>query len=636
MPSHIIKNSTVLLTLGASLLGLAASAAPTVYAESATVKVRPSTPARTQPSIALTAARNEFASFQVVVAGGSGGVSGVRARFAGLSGPSSIPAANLTLYREAYLDITSSSGAFGQKGLWPDALVPDVDEIAGEQRTAFPFDVPANESRAVWVDMLVPQGAAPGVYKGQVEITGSGYAAQVPVTLTVVNATLPTTSSLASAFLIYPGNVCKAHTGTSDCGSTRAQADLLARYQRMALEHRLTLTALNVVPQGGDWSAYDAEYGPFIEGRAQTRLSGAKLTSVQFSGSKTAARFADFQSHFKAKGWLSRAFDYTADEPPYGATWAEAKTRAQLVRSSAPELRTLITTNITDATANGLTPYIDVMTPVVNHLDGTEASFAGDQSAKYAPLRADARKSLWAYQSCMSQGCGYGTNSPENQVNSGWPSYMVDRSGAKNRAMQWVAYLEGASGELYYETALALPTAWTNIFQFNGNGDGTLFYPGTTARIGGKTEVPVSSIRLKLIRQGMQDYEWLKLVEGAGDAAFARSVARSVVPAAYRVGDDGAAFDTAHAQLVARYQVLAPNPPAPSTDPAPAGGGSSGSPGTSTEAPEALNADGTPVAAAGCSSTGSAGLPAAALALLALGALGRRRRQRALAPARRR
>jgi len=623
MPNHLFQSSSLLLAVGTSLLSLAASAAPTVYAESATVKVRPAATVRNQPSIALTAARNEFASFQVVIAGGGSGASGVRARFERLAGPSSFPAANLTLYREAYLDVTSSSGNFGQKGQWPDGLIPDVDEIAGEQRSAFPFDVPANESRAVWVDVLVPKDAAPGVYQGAVSVTASGSSAQVPVTLTVVNAVLPSTASLASAFLIYPPNVCKAHTGSTDCGGTRQSADLLARYQRMALEHRLTLTALNVVPQGGGWAEYDREYGPFLEGTAQTRLVGARVTSVQFSGKKEAARFADFQDHFEARGWLERAYDYTADEPPYGATWAEARALAQAVRDAAPRLRTLITTHIADAQKNGLEPLVDVMTPVVNHLDGTEPGFVGSQSTKYDVLRASPRRSLWVYQSCMSQGCGYGNESPENQPDSGWPSYMVDRSGAKNRAMQWVAYLENASGELYYETALALPTAWTNVFQYNGNGDGTLFYPGTVSRIGGSTEVPVSSIRLKLIRQGMQDFEWLKLVERAGDPAFARSVARTLVPAASRVGDDGRAFDEARARLVARYLELAPAaPPAPDAqdDGSPV---AAPAPGVSPQAPEALSPSAT---AAGCSAGGT-GLPAALGAALVLLALARSRRR---------
>jgi hypothetical protein len=68
--------------------------------------------------------------------------------------------------------------------------------------------------------------------------------------------------------------------------------------------------------------------------------------------------------------------------------------------------------------------------------------------------------------------------------------------------------------------------------------------------------VPLPSIRLKLIRLGIQDYEWLKAVSDAGDPDFARGVARRLIPAAWRVPDDGAAFDQARLCLVRRYLEL--------------------------------------------------------------------------------
>jgi len=39
-----------------------------------------------------------------------------------------------------------------------------------------------------------------------------------------------------------------------------------------------------------------------------------------------------------------------------------------------------------------------------------------------------------------------------------------------------------------------------------------LFYPGRPDRIGGRTDIPIESIRLKLIREGMEDYEYLALL----------------------------------------------------------------------------------------------------------------------------
>jgi hypothetical protein len=133
---------------------------------------------------------------------------------------------------------------------------------------------------------------------------------------------------------------------------------------------------------------------------------------------------------------------------------------------------------------------------------------------------------------------------------------MIDRPAAKARALEWLSFLEGASGELYYHTAEALGTAWTDQFRHYGNGDGTLFYPGLPSIIGGTTEVPVPSLRLKLIRLGFQDYEWLKAVSDAGDPEYARRVALRVVPAPWRVPDDGALFETARLCLIRRYLEL--------------------------------------------------------------------------------
>ena len=625
--------------LAASVLlgAAAASAAPLVYGESAMVKVHPNTPPHAAQAVDVSGARNEFVSFQVVVNGNDTGASNVRASFPGVTGPGgTLGGEDLTLYREAYLNITQTSTPDVATGQWPDGLIPDVDEIAHEKRSAFPFNVPAHESRTVWIDVHVPAGEAVGDYQGQVAITAdSGFSATVPVTLHVLPATLPSTSSLASAFLIFSGNVCRAHTG-SDCLSTTVRDDLLAKYQRMALDHRFTLT--NIDYPGSDWSAFDAKYGPFLDGHADTRLQGAKATSVQYyTWPRDVSHYKAWADHLREKGWLDRGFDYTGDEPPYGISYADIATRAKVVREGAPDLRTLVTTTLAAADQNGVTDDIDTLVPVVNFIDGVTAPFLGDQRSLYDGWLQNPTKRLWLYQSCMSHGCGYGSNAAGNVNGAGWPSYMVDASSARNRAMQWTAYLEGATGELYYETANMLPTAWTNQYSFNGNGDGTLFYPGTPGKIGGKTDVPVPSMRLKYLRMGMQDYEWLKLVSDAGDPDFAQTVARGLIPKASAVSDEGSAFETARRQLEQRYveltqAVVVPptNPPTypPTTQTPPGDGGTPQEPLTSS--PSLPNGPEKPLLAfGGCSSSGATGAAPLFGVLLALVFEGRRRKKKA-------
>src|SRR5207302_7812914 len=123
---------------------------------------------------------------------------------------------------------------------WPDALVPDVDPIAGEKRNAFPFDVPAGESRAVLVDIHVPTGIPAGAYHGTLHVTG-GAQADVAVTLTVWDFDLPSTATLKSAFGMAWNGPCMGH-GDGGCGNLAAEQDLRARYLQAALDNRISIS----------------------------------------------------------------------------------------------------------------------------------------------------------------------------------------------------------------------------------------------------------------------------------------------------------------------------------------------------------------------------------------------------------
>ena len=525
------------------------------------VKIRPGAAPPPNVPVELVGGRNEFVSFQVVVHADDGALNSVSATLdkGRLTGAGKIDASNVQMYREEYLNLTQASFPGTPTGPWPDPLVPDVDETVAERRNAFPFSVPKGESRAIWVEVLIPHEAAPGKYQGAVRVQGDGFERSVPIKLTVVPTELPTTSSVATAFLFHRDNACLIHTGSADCGGEEASYELTSKYQRLALEHRVTLSNPLRYPRDGEgWDTFDNRYGPWLDGAISARLPGARMTSVQFTGAREPSLFAAFEQHMRDRGWLDRAYDYTADEPPYGISFDEARSRAQAVKSAAPGLRTLITTSINIANEHGFTPYLDVFVPIINFMDGLEAPYIGDQRRKYDEFLADPRHqhSLWIYQACPSHGCTYGTTEMEKKAAASWPSYMVDASAARNRAMQWLVFLEDATGELYYETAMHLPDAWNSVFDYGGNGDGTLFYPGQTKRIGGSTEVPLPSLRLKQIRQGMQDYEWLKKVADAGDPEFARETARLLIPKAFEVGDDGATYEAARLRLIGRWMAL--------------------------------------------------------------------------------
>jgi hypothetical protein len=135
---------------------------------------------------------------------------------------------------------------------------------------------------------------------------------------------------------------------------------------------------------------------------------------------------------------------------------------------------------------------------------------------------------LWDYESCDTHGCGGRLAVP-------WPVYTVDSDPVRNRALEWLSYRYGVTGELYFDTVYGLtqgnPGPWGTLWAFTGNGDGTLFYPGVpstagravqsaTPSIGGTHDIPIASIRLKLIREGLEDYEYLKLDAALGGDAL--------------------------------------------------------------------------------------------------------------------
>jgi hypothetical protein len=547
------RRSTVLACAGLLAAFAAAwphaSRAAQVWTTVATEKILPSAAARSSADAHLSAARNEFEAFQVVV---TGAATNVRASATALVGPATLRAPRL--FQEALINLANASAPDGWTGQTPDALVPAVDEIYGEARNAFPFDVGAGQSRAIWVEAFVPADAPAGDYSGTVTVTWDGGQAAVPVTLTVWPFTLPSTASLRSAFGFYYGAIPTAHGLSGD-----AFARLRAQYGQLALDHRFTLSHFD---DGGDVLAHlgsQTFYAPILQGTAPTDLGGARLTAIESTGT-----MSSFTSVAQAGGWLDQAFQYTCDEPggQYCA-WSSIASKAAPARSAG--IRTLVTTTLDQAQKNGATPYIDILCPVVNWLDDNPngGNYDGNQRGTYDGwLAGDARRQLWFYQSCMSHGCG-GSSS----YFTGWPSYMIDATAVRNRAMQWLAFKYDVAGELYYETAMAYGhSPWSNQWDFSGNGDGTLWYPGTPAKIGGTTHIPVASLRVKMIREGMEDYVYLKLLSDAGDPALAHQIVDQLFPNAYSTNQTPDALMQARATIAARIVELT----------APAGGGTGG------------------------------------------------------------
>jgi hypothetical protein len=509
-------------------------------------KVRPGDRPREPTGIELQAARNEFEPFQLVLRAGSARLDGVDVTMSDLIGPAGarIAADQSTVYVERFLRVATPSSVEGEAGEWPDALVPSVDRYAGEKRNAFPLALEPGRNQPIWIDLYVPPNAPPGAYHGQAVVRGGGAArgetlAEAPVTLTVLPFALPSTSSFPTSFGFSGISALQQHYG-----GYKGDAELyeLSRlYATALLRHRVSIAGGSMSPPEWTaspkkvtvkWARYDKEVGPFLDGTVFADgepLAGARATSIDVRTPPTlpgddskVLYWREWVRHFEQRGWLDRLFLYLWDEPARDQNYGDVLKLGQEARDAAPELRTLLTEQL----SSRLAPVVDVWVTLVNCIEPRPGVDGPCEEtvprSAYAAAEREGRK-VWWYQSCASHGCDTVGRAPDF---TGWPSYMVDVDPVANRIMPWLAFQYAIDGELYYNTVEAYNekgSPWDDVRAHGGNGDGTLFYPGTPDRIGGKTQIPIESVRLKLIREGLEDYEYLVLMERGGGAGADRA-----------------------------------------------------------------------------------------------------------------
>lgn len=536
--------------------------------------------------IVLSAARNEFEPFQILIAApANSGLTGVDLKISDLkekqgnlivAQDAGGKPKNIVIYREHYLFIDPArlSSSEGKPGLWPDGLVPKIDEYFGEARRmpeestpAFPFNVAADKKQGVWVDLYVPPGTPAGIYLGSVEVTiGGVLSARIPLQLTVHNFSLPSTPTLKSAYAFGIGEGAVGHYGTNSISDAQFW-ELTCLYTKEMLLHRISNS--DVIWPRPRWSTTQGKinwslpaisttcnqrYPEFLTGGDPNllpngKLPGAKITRARLrdgmsgGATETAAYYADVIRHFTEMNWISQLFYHLSEEPAWSliggvrrcdlawdgspsTSWRDLYQKSKFFKDNALDLPMMVTSSrqaAEDCFLNYLkvpdyTRYIDIWAVPNKLIQGKSAApfpFNKNLRGTYDPIVTPG-KELWWYHGCGNHGC---TGS-----DPGFASPMVDLPAIYSRLYQWLTYRyqvgyqsPGPGTILYYEMVFAYQFStndpWKNLYYFTGNGDGTYFYPGRPDKIGGTKHIPIASIRLKMLREGMEDYEYLMKVE---------------------------------------------------------------------------------------------------------------------------
>src|SRR2546427_601536 len=134
------RSSLIALSLAAVLLTrvpAGAQTGPAVWVAPSLHRVGMTDAPSTDTFAKVAAARNGHAAFQVVVNAPAAGLTNVNLALSDLRGPGTIPHTSFTLYREYYVNVTTSSPNLGGTnqplgpGWYADGLVPFLDPVTG-------------------------------------------------------------------------------------------------------------------------------------------------------------------------------------------------------------------------------------------------------------------------------------------------------------------------------------------------------------------------------------------------------------------------------------------------------------------------------------------------------------------------
>jgi len=352
--------------------------------------------------------------------------------------------------------------------------------------------ISAGENQPYWIDISIPHGTATspsGTYTGNISVASTQGTVTIPVALTVWNFELPTQPSELSLWTLWP----------PAAGNTTASvARALMRNKVMSWFDEAANAAADKSYAGLNRSGIDGYQ------HIQVKCNGSHTNFPSAKEIDSAA--ANFPENLPLDLYVGDELNDCPDG--YGAL----KAIALRAHAANHTVKTILTVNAPDEKlfndGHGRS--------VIDHwvlLDSVE---------KWPALPFTGGGDLWSYTSCNT---GYG-NTPE---------WLVDYPPINERIQAgFLNWTQGATGILYYRadgwTAGNTIGSWNNLDTnacgpgIGRPGDGIFFYPpGPIA----STE-PAPGIRLKAIRDGIQDYEYAQMLKNQGQVSYVDFVLKPI------------------------------------------------------------------------------------------------------------
>lgn len=502
-------------------------------------------------SMKLSACRNEWESVQVIATGKAAQLA--RCAFS-LSQPKHddgtlLPAPRIFWEYDVPVKKSSPEAPLNA-GLFPDALIPfeigDTPNLRAFRGRNHLDDV----NFRLWIDFKVPVGQKPGGYHCQCiakEGSSKSIVATVDLMIVVLSETLPLKPSLRSSFGISERRVARVH-GLDRNKDGLELSSIMERYYQLMEDCRIEPCMIfglspRIDSNGQlDWSK-----------SADGNLPAAKDQVHKYYNQKTFQNiylplwdnypYADplGSDRDKALDYLVKLarFSHQAapdarllfaagglDEPNDAESYRAVRQWAGLIQEASKLAKVDIDFFVTEQPEpeqqawGSLVKSVDVWAP---HVMLAWEDLESKSGKRLIAQRIAAGDEVWVYPALCQfrEQWVKEKGMPDTKLDAYPPVWLTDYPAIHYRILPWICAAHGFTG-IHYWSTFEWPEnvdPWTDNGTFlieDGvfNGDGLLIYPPASKDLYKKgSNAPCASIRLKWIRDGMEDHDHLTLLK---------------------------------------------------------------------------------------------------------------------------
>lgn len=439
-------------------------------------------------TIQLMAAKGEYEAFQIVIRAPQVNLSNVNVTISELvnSEGAVIDQQNITLYREQYIYVNRPSPRKWRanptlgKGWYADGLIPFVhqdtgNDIQGAEIDAVPFDLEAGNNQPIWVDIFVPRDSVSGEYRGKFTIDSDQDIILGDIFLKVWDFELPVKPTMKSYF--NPWEV---------------RGDNMTRE---LLKHKV-MPGKHIKPEQqreliSEWGLNSIRL-PFWSGANYQTCRMKPAPTVEAIKNSSAPYDQNLLKFIYSADEIDKCPDTEHSLKQWGKNIHQVKGIKHLVvMKPRPELYDYIDIWVVQPKM-----YAEATPQIVQVIKlGDEVWFYTGHQAKY---------------------------SPQWQIDSEPINFRIPHG--------WIAPSLSLTGVLYWRVDNWTDNPWQEVPVYSQGknrdfpGEGMLIYPGEKVGIAGV----VPSMRLKWIREGVEDYEYIEILKQFGLEDWALKVSRTV------------------------------------------------------------------------------------------------------------